>query len=123
MHNHEGAVSLEDKFAKFSEQFCPKLIAVVNDHEVRLARIEGAFDWHYHETTDEMFLVHKGAFDMHYRDRVVHLKAGDLHVVPRGVEHRPVAEKECQIILFERAGESNTGNISSEKTVSEFEWI
>jgi len=123
MPNGKGVVNIDDKFARFSEQWCPKLVARVNDHDVRLARIEGAFDWHHHDTTDEMFLVHKGEFQMHYRDRVVHLKAGDLHVVPRGVEHRPVADKECQIILFERAGEPNTGNITSDKTVSEFDWI
>lgn len=82
-------VTLEQKFGLFAEQWSPKVVAALNDMQVKIAKIEGEFVWHSHPDTDEFFLVHRGTFVMEYRDRAVPLRAGDIHVVPRGVEHRP----------------------------------
>jgi mannose-6-phosphate isomerase-like protein (cupin superfamily) len=85
--------------------------------------VRGAFVWHRHEDTDELFFVHKGTLTIKYRDRDVVLRAGEMHVVPRGVEHQPVADQECQILLIEPAGTLNTGNAGGELTASEEPWI
>jgi mannose-6-phosphate isomerase-like protein (cupin superfamily) len=102
---------------QFSEHWSPRIIASLNDQEVKLAKFQGAFDWHAHDDEDELFLVVHGEFTMEFRDRSVVLREGELIVVPRGVEHRPVAEQECHVLLFEPAGIVNTGNaIESDKT-------
>lgn len=109
-------ISLREKFATFTDHWSPKVIAELNGQQVRLAKIHGAFDWHSHVDEDELFLVHRGAFRMEFRDRVVDLVEGDLIVVPRGVEHRPVAPVECEIILFEPSSTLNTGTAVSART-------
>ena len=110
-------VTLAEKFAAFSERWTPKIVGELNGQHVKLSKIFGAFVWHQHEREDELFLVHRGSFRMEFRDRTIELSPGDILIVPRGVEHRPVADEEAEILLFEPAGTLNTGNVVSERTV------
>ena len=111
-------VSLAEKFAAFSEYWSPKIVAELNGQHVKLVKFVGEFVWHHHEHEDEMFLVHRGRFRMELRDRTVELGPGDFIVIPRGVEHRPVAEEEVEVVLFEPAGTLNTGNVRGARTVA-----
>ncbi len=104
------AVDLADKFTLFSEHFSPKVIARLNDYEIKLVRIKGEFVWHTHEDTDELFLVIDGSLTIQLRDGDVALRPGQLFVVPRGVEHCPIADGEVQAMLIEPAGVTNTGD-------------
>ena len=104
------AVDLADKFTPFSEHFSPKVIARLNDYEIKLVRIKGEFVWHTHEETDELFLVIDGTLTIQLRDGDVALRPGQLFVVPRGVEHCPIADGEVQAMLIEPAGVTNTGD-------------
>lgn len=117
------AIDLKDKLAKFSEHWSPKIVAQMNDYHVKLAKVQGEFVWHDHPETDELFLVVEGELTILFRDGQVTLKAGDLYVVPRGVEHKPVAAQECHILLFEPAGTLNTGNVQNDRTVTHTDWI
>jgi len=110
-------VNLKEKFARFSEHWKPKIVGELNGQHVKLVKFIGPFEWHHHENEDELFLVVDGSFTMEFRDRRVTLEAGEFLIVPRGVEHRPVAEKEVQVLLFEPAGTLNTGNVTSDRTV------
>jgi mannose-6-phosphate isomerase-like protein (cupin superfamily) len=112
-------VTLASKFASFSEHWSPKIVGELNGQHVKIVKFAGEFVWHHHDDEDEMFLVHRGRFRMELRDREIELQAGDFLIVPRGVEHRPVADQEVEVILFEPAGTLNTGNIQSERTVAE----
>jgi len=112
-------VTLASKFASFSEHWSPKIVGELNGQHVKVVKFAGEFVWHHHDDEDEMFLVHRGRFRMELRDREIELQAGDFLIVPRGVEHRPVAEQEVEVILFEPAGTLNTGNVQSERTVAE----
>lgn len=116
-------INLAEKLAKFSVHWSPKIIAELNGQHVKLVKFQGPFVWHHHEHEDELFYVVRGAFRMEFRDRTVELQAGDLLVVPRGVEHRPVAEHEVEVMLFEPASTVNTGNVGGEKTVARPDWI
>ena len=108
-------IILAEKFAAFSESWRPRIVAELNGQEVKVVRLLGAFTWHRHEHEDELFLVWQGGFRMEFRDRpAVELRAGDCLVVPRGVEHRPVADEEALVIVFEPAGVRNTGNVVDE---------
>ena len=118
-----GAINLDEKFAAFSKHWSPHIIAQLNDLHVKAAKVQGAFVWHRHADTDELFLVHKGTLTIRYRDREVTLRAGEIHVVPRGVEHQPVADEECQILLIEPAGTLNTGDAGGDLTASREPWI
>ena len=111
--------NLAEKFAAFRDHFSPKIVAELNGQQVKLVKFRGEFVWHHHEHEDELFLVHRGRFRMEFRDRVVELGVGDFIVVPRGVEHRPVADEEVEVILFEPVGTLNTGNVVNERTVAE----
>ncbi len=111
-------VDLTRGFASFSDHWSPKVAAELNGQHVKLVKFKGEFVWHHHEHEDEMFLVHKGRFVMEFRDRRVPLGPGEFIVVPRGVEHRPVADEEVQVVLFEPAGTLNTGNVVNERTVA-----
>jgi mannose-6-phosphate isomerase-like protein (cupin superfamily) len=115
-------VNLEDKFARFDEHWSPKIIARLNDYHVKAVKLRGAFVWHKHDQTDELFLVTKGTLVIRFRDRDVTLDPGELLVVPRGVEHLPVAEEECEVLLLEPAGTRNTGDAGGARTVAP-EWI
>ena len=110
-------VSLAEKFAAFTERWSPKVVGELNGQHVRLAKLQGAFVWHHHEHEDELFLVHRGRLRMEFRDRVVELSPGEFLIVPRGVEHRPVADEEAEVLLFEPAATLNTGNLRNERTV------
>jgi mannose-6-phosphate isomerase-like protein (cupin superfamily) len=112
-------IALAKKFAAIDDHWKPRIIGELNGQHVKIAKIEGSFDWHHHEHEDELFLVHRGNFRMELRDRVIELAPGDILIVPRGVEHRPVAEHEAEILMFEPAGTLNTGNVVSERTVRE----
>lgn len=116
-------INLAEKFACFHDHWNPKIIAALNGQVVKLVKFQGEFLWHAHGEEEEMFLVHRGAFRLELRDRMIELAAGDLVVVPRGVEHRPVADEEVEVLLFEPASAVNTGNAGGERTVSEPEWI
>jgi mannose-6-phosphate isomerase-like protein (cupin superfamily) len=109
-------VSLSSKLAGFADHWNPRIVGGYNGNEVRLAKIAGAFTWHSHADTDELFLVLKGAMRIEFRDGVAELGEGDMLVVPRGVEHRPVADGECHILLLDREGEPNTGGQPSHLT-------
>lgn len=112
MNVQVNKVNLADKFATFNEHWSPKIVGEVDDFDVKIVKIEGDFVWHSHEEEDEMFLVLDGGFDMRFRDKTVHLDAGEMIVVPKGVEHMPSAPKECHVMIFERRGVVNTGNAS-----------
>jgi len=112
-------VRLASKFASFSEHWSPKIVGELNGQHVKVVKFVGEFVWHHHDHEDEMFLVHRGRFRMELRDRAIDLEAGDFLIVPRGVEHRPVADEEVEVVLFEPAGTLNTGNVQSERTVAE----
>ena len=119
MNGQNKKIRLADALATFSDHWSPRIIAELNGQQVKLAKFIGAFDWHSHADEDEMFLVIDGSFTMEFRDRSVELNQGDMIVVPRGVEHRPVAEKECSVMLVEPAGLVNTGDLeASEKTTT-----
>jgi Mannose-6-phosphate isomerase len=114
-------VVLAEKFAQFTDHWSPKVVGELNGQQVKVTKLKGAFLWHQHEHEDEMFLVHRGSFRMEFRDRVVELSAGDFLIVPRGVEHRPVADEEVEVVLFEPAGTLNTGNVRNERTMDVLE--
>ncbi len=103
-------VSFQDKFAKFSEQFRPKVVAQMNDVQFKLVRVEGDFVWHSHPETDETFIVLEGELAIDFRDGRVTLGPGEMFVVPKGKEHKPFAARECKIMLIEPAGTTNTGD-------------
>ena len=111
-------INLADKLAQFSTHWDPKIIAELNGQELKLVKFQGEFVWHKHENEDEMFLVIEGEFQMQFRDRVVPLKAGELIIVPKGVEHCPLAEREVEVLLLEPAGTVNTGNAGGARTIA-----
>ena len=116
-------INLADKLGRFSEHWSPKIVAALNGQHVKLVKFRGEFVWHKHEHEDELFLVVRGRFRMEFRDRTVELREGELLVVPRGVEHRPVAEEEVSVLLFEPAATVNTGSAGGARTVAQPEWI
>jgi mannose-6-phosphate isomerase-like protein (cupin superfamily) len=117
------AINLQEKFATFSDQWAPKIIARMNDYHFKLVKFEGDFIWHCHEETDEVFLVVEGGMSIAFRDATVDLKAGELFVVPKGVEHKPYAAQECRALLVEPAGTRNTGSTGGERTSEDDVWI
>jgi len=121
-------ISLQEKFASFQEHWRPKIVGELNGQHVKLVKFQGEFVWHHHDHEDELFLVIRGAFRMDYRDAAgtelqMELSAGEFVVVPRGVEHRPYAEHEVEVMLFEPAGTLNTGNVTGELTVQDPEML
>jgi len=115
------AVNLRSKLAGFSEFWSPKIVGEVNDSYVKLVKFTGEFVWHHHEREDEMFLVLQGQMRMRFRDREVMVGPGEFIIVPRGVEHMPVAETETHVMLFEPKSTLNTGNVVNERTVANLE--
>ena len=116
-------INLAEKFALFSDHWSPRIVGELNGQQVKLAKFQGEVVWHHHEHEDELFLVIRGAFRMEFRDRSVELQAGEFLIVPRGVEHRPVADHEVEVLLFEPASTVNTGNAGGERTVVSLETI
>ena len=117
------AINLTEKLTKFSDQWAPKVIAQMNDYQFKLVKIQGEFVWHRHAETDEVFIVLDGEMTIELRDRSVRLKAGEMFVVPKGVEHKPSAEAECKIMLVEPCGVVNTGDAGGVYTAPNDVWI
>ena len=116
-------VDLAEKLSLIREHWSPKIVGELNGQQVKLVKLLGEFVWHRHEREDELFLVLRGEFDLELRDRTVRLQEGQFTVVPRGVEHRPVAREECSVLLFEPATTLNTGDVRSERTRERLERI
>ena len=116
-------INFEEKLLKFSEHWSPKIIAQLNDYHLKLAKVQGEFVWHDHPETDEVFIVVKGQLEILFRDGSVLLNEGEMCVVPKGMEHKPVAENECHILLIEPAGTVNTGDVKDGLTAPNNIWI
>lgn len=116
-------VNLADKFSRISEYWKPYIAGELNGQIVKLDKLKGEFVWHHHDNEDELFLVVKGRFRIEFRDKTVQLEEGEFIIVPRGVEHRPVADEECWILLFEPASTLNTGNVENAMTLHELKRI
>ena len=116
-------VNLKDKFELFNEHWTPKIIGELNGQQVKLAKLKGEFVWHDHKGEDEMFLVIKGSLKIEFRDKTIRLNEGEMYIVPRGVEHNPVAEEEAWILLFEPASTKHTGEVKDKLSVENQEWI
>ena len=117
------AINLADKLSLFDEHWAPRIIAQMNDYHFKLAKIQGEFIWHSHPETDEVFIVLRGDMRIEFRDFHTELSEGEMCVVPRGIEHKPVAQDVCQIMLIEPAGTLNTGDAGGERTKMEEIWI
>lgn len=116
-------INLREKLQLFDEHWSPRIVATLNDYQVKVVKLCGEFVWHSHEDTDELFLCLSGELDIEFRDDKVHLREGEMFVVPRGVEHRPVAPGECHVLLVEPAGVVNTGEVLSELTADSDRWV
>lgn len=116
-------VNLNEKFSLFSEHWQPKIVAELNGQAVKLAKVKGEFVWHHHDAEDELFFVVKGNLTIKFRDRSIVLNEGEMIVVPKGVEHKPVAVSEVWLMLFEPIQTLNTGNVENERTVESPERI
>jgi len=116
-------INLQGKLALFSEHWAPRIIAQMNDTQFKLVKILGEFVWHAHASTDEVFIVLEGSMEIHFRDGKVTLSAGEMYVVPKGVEHKPYAASECKLMLVEPAGTINTGEAGGARTAQDGVWI
>ena len=116
-------VNLEEKLALFSAHWTPKVVGELNGQHVKLAKLKGEFVWHHHEAEDELFFVISGVLKMEFRDKTVTVNENEFLIVPRGVEHKPVADEEVSVLLFEPASTVNTGEIGGDRTVEDLEWI
>lgn len=116
-------INLGEKYGKFSDHWAPRIVAEMNDYQFKLAKIRGEFIWHSHADTDEVFIVLEGSMKIELPDGEVSLQAGEMFVVPKGVEHRPSANEECRIMLVEPRGVVNTGESGGELTAGNDVWI
>ena len=116
-------INLKEKLSKFSDHWSPKVIAELNDYQFKLVKIQGEFVWHNHPDTDEVFIVIEGTMNIEFENETVRLTEGEMLVVPKGVEHKPYAEKECKVMLVEPRGVVNTGDSDSELTADNDVWI
>ncbi len=114
-------VNLAKKLTQFSEHWSPKIVGELNGQMVKLVKFKGPFVWHHHGNEDELFYVVKGNFDMEFENKTVTINEGEFIIVPRGIEHRPNAKEECEVMLFEPATTLNTGNVQNERTIRELE--
>ncbi len=117
------AINLQQKFGMFSEQWAPKVIAEMNDYQFKIVKLQGDFVWHDHKETDEAFIVIEGNLRIDFRNGAVHLSAGEMFVVPKGVEHKPFAENEVKLLLIEPRGVVNTGHAGGERTAANDVWV
>ncbi len=117
------SINLKEKLSLFDEHWTPKIVGALNGQHVKMAKLLGEFVWHSHENEDELFYVIKGQLKMEFRDKMVTLNEGEMLIVPRGVEHRPIAAEEVHIMLFEPAIIKHTGDVEHELTKHELEWI
>ncbi len=120
---HYSPINFQDKLSKFDEHWSPRIIARMNDYQFKLVKVKGAFVWHEHPDTDEVFVVLEGTLNIEFRDGKVTLAPGEMFVVPKGVEHRPVAEHECKAMLVEPQGVVNTGNSGGNLTAENDVWV
>ena len=116
-------INIKQKFSKFSEYWSPKVLAKMNDYEFKIAKIKGEFIWHNHTETDEVFIVIEGSMKILLRGETIQLSKGDLYVVPKGTDHKPVAKKECKLMLVELKGTKNTGSETHKLTAEDNQWI
>jgi mannose-6-phosphate isomerase-like protein (cupin superfamily) len=116
-------VNLSQKFDLFQQYWSPKIAGELNDSYIKLAKLKGEFVWHRHEQEDELFLVVKGRLLIKLRDRDIHLEEGEFVIIPRGIEHLPIAEEEVHVLLLEPKSTLNTGNVRNERTVTDPEWV
>ena len=116
-------VNLSEKFSLFSEHWTPKIIAELNDYQIKIVKVKGDFVWHNHSDTDEFFFVIEGTLFIEFESKTMQLDAGELYVVPQGIQHRPYAKEECKILLIEPRGVVNTGEADSELTASNDVWV
>jgi mannose-6-phosphate isomerase-like protein (cupin superfamily) len=116
-------INFTEKFGKFSDHWVPRVVAEMNDYQLKLVKIQGEFVWHKHTRTDEVFIVLEGAMAIEFREGRVDMQAGEMFVVPKGVEHKPVALQECKIMLIEPRGVVNTGNAGGELTAENDVWV
>jgi mannose-6-phosphate isomerase-like protein (cupin superfamily) len=116
-------INLEEKLGKIRDHWSPKIVAQMNDYHLKLVKLQGGFVWHAHPETDELFYVLEGVLDIQFRGGTATLRQGEMLVVPKGVQHRPRAERECHVLLVEPAGTPNTGDAGGERTVDSPEWI
>ncbi|MCM3240216.1 cupin domain-containing protein [Heyndrickxia oleronia] len=123
MDYQSQAININNKLSKFNEYWSPKVISEMNDYQFKLAKLLGDFVWHSHNDTDEVFIVIEGEMKIEFRDGEVTLSKGEMYVVPKGVEHKPFAEKECQVMLVEPKGVVNTGDHQGELTAENDVWI
>jgi len=117
------AINFEDKLSLFGEHWQPKVIAEMNDYQFKVVKLQGDFIWHDHDNTDETFIVLEGVLRIDFRDGAVHVSAGEMFVVPKGVEHKPYAENEVKLLLIEPRGVLNTGHAGGERTAENDVWI
>jgi len=116
-------INLSEKLSTFSDYFNPRIVGELNGQQVKMVKFRGEFIWHHHDQEDELFYVVKGSFDMQMRDKTITVNAGEFLIMPRGIEHKPVAREEVEIMLFEPASTLNTGNVENEMTVKNLEKI
>ncbi len=117
------ALNFEEKFSRFSKLWSPRVIAEMNDYQFKLVKVQGEFVWHDHPETDEVFIVINGVLDIEFRDGKVTLESGEMFVIPKGVEHRPVAKNECKMMLVEPKGVVNTGDAGGQWTAENDVWV
>ena len=117
------SVNLSEKFDKFSDYWAPRVIAEMNDYYFKLVKVKGEFVWHTHDDTDETFIVLDGELIIEFRDKTITLKKGEMIVIPKGVEHKPAAREECQIMIVEPKGVMNTGDADDQITAENDVWI
>ena len=123
MEEKPEVINLHQKFSLFDDQWNPKIVGELNGQHVKLAKVQGEFVWHAHQDEDELFLVVQGTLRIEFRDKTVTLNSGEMIIVPKGVEHNPVAEEEVWLMLFEPANIKHTGEVESERTVREYEHL
>ena len=116
-------INFKEKFSKFYDYWSPRVIAEMNNYQFKLVKLEGDFVWHKHDNTDEVFIVIEGSLGIEFRDGTVSLNSGELFVVPKGLEHKPFAEKECQVLLIEPKGLVNTGDAGGSLTAENDVWV
>jgi mannose-6-phosphate isomerase-like protein (cupin superfamily) len=120
---HRTSINLAEKFATFSDHWAPKIVAQMNDYQFKLVKFSGEFVWHSHRDTDEVFIVVAGAMTIHFRDGDLAVHAGEMFVVPKGIEHKTSARSECLAMLVELAGTVNTGDVRDRQTAASDVWI
>jgi len=116
-------INLPEKFSQFKEQWSPKIVGELNGQMVKLVKFKGPFVWHHHDHEDELFYVVKGSFDMEFENNTVTINQGEFIIVPRGIEHRPNAKDECEVMLFDPGTTLNTGNVENERTLKKLQHL